>query len=88
VPIGIKLPGRPNIADTLWLTVSDQKNRVYYYQSTNSPSIIWAKFAELNFKEGSGPRRLQLDGNPDVAGDQTRGFKPAKLFQFITPDSH
>lgn len=88
VPIGIKIPGRPNIADTLWLTVSDQKNKVYYYQSTNSPSIIWAKFAELNFKEGSGPRRLQLDGNPDVAGDQTRGFKPAKLFQFMTPDSH
>lgn len=88
VPIGVKIPGKPNIADTLWLTVSDQKNKVYYYQSTNSPSIIWAKLAELNFKEGSGPRRLQLDGNPDVAGDQTRGFKPAKLFQFITPDCH
>jgi choloylglycine hydrolase len=85
VPIGIKLPGRPNIADTLWLTVSDQKNKVYYYQSTNSPSIIWARFADLNFKEGSGPRKLQLDGNPDVAGDQTRNFKPAKLFQFMTP---
>jgi len=29
VPIGIKVPGQPNIADTLWLTVSDQKNKVY-----------------------------------------------------------
>ena len=85
VPIGIKIPGQPNIADTLWLTVSDQKNKVYYYQDTNSPSILWAKLNELDFKAGSGPRKLQLDGNPDVAGDQTRNFKPAALFQFLAP---
>lgn len=84
VPIGIKIPGRPNIADTLWLTVSDQKNKVYFWQSTNSPSIIWAKLGDLDFKEGSGPRRLQLDGLPDTAGDQTQNFQPAELFKFIT----
>ena len=85
VPIGIKIPGQPNIADTLWLTVSDQKNRVYYYQDTNSPSILWVKLNELDFEEGSGPRKLQLDGNPDVAGDQTQNFKPAALFKFLAP---
>ena len=85
VPIGIKIPGQPNIADTLWLTVSDQKNKVYYFQDTNSPSILWAKLNELDFKAGSGPRKLQLDGNPDIAGDQTRNFKPAALFQFLAP---
>jgi penicillin V acylase-like amidase (Ntn superfamily) len=85
VPIGIKIPGQPNIADTLWLTVSDQKNKVYYYQDTNSPSILWAKLEELDFGEGSGPRKLQLDGNPDLAGDQTKNFQPAELFKFIAP---
>ena len=82
VPIGIKIPGQPNIADTLWLTVSDQKNRVYYFQDTNSPSILWARLNQLDFKEGSGPRKLQLDGNPDIGGDQTKNFKPAPLFKF------
>ncbi len=85
VPIGIKIPGRPNIADTLWLTVADQKNKVYYYQSTNSPSIVWADFRKIDFSEGSGARRLQLDGNPDVGGNQTANFKPATLFKFIVP---
>jgi choloylglycine hydrolase len=85
VPIGIKIPGKPNIADTLWLTVSDQKNKVYYYQSTNSPSIVWAKMGELDFKEGSGARRLQLDSNPDVAGNQTANFKQAEVFKFMAP---
>lgn len=83
VPIGIKIPGQPNIADTLWLTVSDQKNKVYYYQDTNSPSILWARLGALDFSEGSGPRKLQLDGNPDLAGDQTKNFQPAPLFDFI-----
>lgn len=85
VPIGIKVPGQPNIADTLWLTVSDQKNKVYYYQDTNSPGIIWTKLSELEFKEGSGPRKLYLDGNPDTTGDQTKNFKPAELFKFMAP---
>jgi choloylglycine hydrolase len=85
VPIGIKIPGQPNIADTLWVTVSDQKNRVYHYQDTNSPSILWVRLADLDFTEGSGPRKLQLDGNPNVGGDQTRNFRPAALFRFMAP---
>lgn len=87
VPIGIKVPGQPNIADTLWLTVADQKNKVYYYQDTNSPSIIWADLSKLDFTEGSGPKKLQLDGNPDLAGDQTANFQPADLFKFLSPDA-
>ena len=87
VPIGIKVPGQPNIADTLWLTVSDQKNKVYYYQDTNSPSILWVNLTAMDFSEGSGPRRLTMDGNPDLAGDQTANFQPAELFKFLSPDS-
>ena len=86
VPIGVKIPGQPNIADTLWLTVSDQKNKVYYYQDTNSPSILWANLNAMDFSEGSGPRRLKMDGNPDLSGDQSANFQPAELFKFMSPD--
>ena len=85
VPIGIRIPGQPNIADTLWLTVSDQKNRVYYYQDTKSPSVVWADMKKLDFSEGSGARKLQLAGNPDVGGNQTSNFKPADAFKFMVP---
>lgn len=85
VPIGIKIPGQPNIADTLWLTVADQKNRVYFYQDTKSPGIVWADMKKLDFSEGSGARKLQLAGNPDLAGDQTANFKPAEVFKFMIP---
>lgn len=85
VPRGISTPEQPNISNTLWLTVADQKNRVYYFQSTFSPGIVWAKLADLDFKAGSGVRKLQLDGNPDVAGNQTANFKPAEEFKFLVP---
>ena len=85
VPLGIKIPGQPNIADTLWLTVSDQKNRVYYYQDTNSPSIVWADMKKMDFSEGGPARRLKLDGNPDIGGNQTANFKPKEVFRFIVP---
>jgi choloylglycine hydrolase len=31
VPLGISTPGEPNIASTLWRSVSDHKNRRYYF---------------------------------------------------------
>ena len=34
---------------------------------------------------GSGARKLQLGGNPDVGGDQTASFKPAEVFKFMIP---
>lgn len=85
VPIGIRVPGQPNIADTLWLTVADQKNRVYYFQDTRAPGVLWTNLSRLDFSPGSGSRRLQLDGNRDLSGDQTANYKPAAGFEFLVP---
>lgn len=86
-PIGIATPGRPNAADTLWLTVYDQKGMRAFFQDTRGPGTVWVNFAGLDFREGSGPKKLQLDGNPDLAGDQTGNFRPADIFQFLSPDA-
>jgi penicillin V acylase-like amidase (Ntn superfamily) len=85
VPRGISTEGQPNIASTLWVTVSDQKNLVYYFQDTFSPGIVWVRLGEMNFAKDSGVRKLQLAGKPDLSGDQTGGFKPADAFRFLVP---
>ena len=85
VPKGITTPGRPNVADTLWITIADQKNKTLYFQDTNGPGTVWVNLAKLDFAEGSGTRMLQLDGNPDLAGNQTANFKPAKPYAFLVP---
>ena len=85
VPRGIRKKGAPNLSSTLWRTVSDQKNRVYYYEDTNSPGAIWVKLDEIDFQAGSGVRKLVLAGNPNVIGDQTANFQKSEPFKFLAP---
>ncbi len=72
MPIGIEIPSQPNIADTPWLTVSDQKNRVCFYQDTKSPGIVWADMKNSISAKAASARKLQLAGNPEVTGDHPR----------------
>jgi len=85
VPRGIRKKGAPNVSSTIWLTVADQKNRVYYYQDTASPSILWVQLDKIDFKDGSGTRKLTVSGKQDIGGDQTTKFEKAEPFKFLTP---
>lgn len=86
VPRGISTPSQPNISSTIWRTVADQKNKVYFFESTLSQSVVWVRLGKIDFKPGSGVRKLTLDGNPDLAGDQTGNFKKAQPFKFLAPE--
>lgn len=85
VPRGISTPSQPNISSTLWRTVSDHKNRVYYFENTASPSLVWVKLDKVDLKEGSGVQKLTLVGKPDLGGDQTASFEKAEPFKFLAP---
>ncbi len=85
VPRGIHTKGAPNVSSTIWLTIADQKNRVYYYQDTNSPGALWVKLDKVDFKEGTGARKLTLVGTPDTIGDQTASFTKSEPFKFLAP---
>lgn len=85
VPRGISTPDQPNISSTLWRTVSDQKNRVYYFEDTARPNLIWVKLDEVDFAPEAGVRKLTLIGRQAVAGDQTEEFKTAEPFEFMAP---
>ncbi|MEI7685439.1 MAG: linear amide C-N hydrolase [Planctomycetota bacterium] len=85
VPRGILKKGAPNVSSTIWLTVADQKNRVYYYQDTNSPGAVWVKLDKIDFKDGTGVRKLTMAGKPDLGGDQTANFEKAEPFKFLAP---
>ena len=49
VPLGITTPDQPNISSTRWRTVADQKNKVYYFESTLS-RISFGRFQELGLQ--------------------------------------
>lgn len=86
VPRGISTPTQPNISSTIWRSVADQKDGVYFFENTASPSLVWARLDRIDFKPGSGVRKLTLHGNPDLGGDQTANFKKAAPFKFLTSE--
>ena len=53
VPLGISTPGQPNIASTIWRTVSDSQHLVYYYDSATVPNTFWVELAKLDLDDGN-----------------------------------
>ncbi len=83
VPLGISTPHEPNIASTLWRTASDQKNKVYYFDSATSPNTFWVPLADLDFKEGAPIKKLTASGGKIYSGNASLSFEAAQPFIFL-----
>jgi penicillin V acylase-like amidase (Ntn superfamily) len=87
VPLGVKPPpGAPNVAETLWRTVSDHKNRLYFFESTRSPNVFWTALADLDFSAGAPARKLKLTDGAVFAGNAAAQFEKAEPFKFLAAD--
>lgn len=83
VPLGITTPDQPNISSTLWRTVSDQQNKVYFFDSATSPNTFWVPLADLDFKEGAPTLKLILEGGKIYQGNAAKEFVKATPFTFL-----
>jgi len=84
VPLGISTENEPNIASTLWRTVADQKNKVYFFDSATSPDTFWVPLSDLNFAEGAEVKKLPASENKVYSGNASSSFESAKPFEFLT----
>ena len=84
VPLGITTPGQPNISSTLWRTVSDQTNKVYFFDSSTSPNTFWVPLADLDLKEGAPVKMLDTTGGNVFSGNAAAAFVETKPFTFMT----
>ncbi len=85
VPFGATDPNAPNLSTTIWRSAADHVNKIYYFESTSSPNIVWVKLNGLDFKSGSPVQKLKLVGNYDLVGDVSSRFETAQPFDFIGP---
>lgn len=83
VPLGMTTPNEPNIASTLWRTVSDQKNLVYYFDSATRPNTFWVSLAKLNLKPGAPVKKLTIQNGEVFSGEVAAAFKDAEPFKFL-----
>jgi choloylglycine hydrolase len=87
VPMGVTKPGSPNIASTLWRTVADRRNHIYYFESTSSPNIFWVDMSKLNLAAGQPTERLDVESGEFYADETSSRFKPTAAFDFL-PVAH
>jgi choloylglycine hydrolase len=63
---------------TWWTSVTDLTSRVYYFQSSRAPNVVWLELDELDFSEGAPV--LALDPrDPALSGAIDGALAPAKL---------
>ena len=75
VPFGINTPEKPYISSTRWRSVSDQKNKVYYFESTLTPNMFWLDLKKIDFSPKAGIKKLSLTKGEIYAGDAVKGFE-------------
>ncbi|EEO28234.2 linear amide C-N hydrolase [Oxalobacter paraformigenes] len=83
IPLGITTPGKPNIASTIWRTVSDQKNRVYYFDSATRPNTFWVAFDKLDFSKNTPVKKLTVQNGEVYSGEVSGYFKASKPLEFM-----
>jgi penicillin V acylase-like amidase (Ntn superfamily) len=83
VPFGISTPEKPNISSTLWRTVADHKNKIYFFESTLTPNIFWVQFNNIDFSPSAPTRKLVISPKQFYAGDATDLFVETKPFEFM-----
>lgn len=64
------------IERTVWRTISDLSDRVYYYNSTTSMNIIWSSLKNFHLEAGSPIMKLDLIHQTNLVGDVSKEFKP------------
>ena len=65
------------IYNTEYRTVMDLTNKVYFFELTTAPNVIWADLTKFNLKPGAPVRTLNPD-NISLSGDVTGKFVKAK----------
>ncbi|NDW19046.1 linear amide C-N hydrolase [Dysgonomonas sp. 216] len=86
VPFGISTPNEPNISSTRWRTVSDQKNKIYFYESTLYPNVFWVDFKSVDFSEKAPVKKLDLLKGETFAGNASGEFVVSEPFKFLGID--
>jgi len=86
VPFGINTPDEPNISSTRWRTVSDQKRKIYFFESALTPNTFWVTLNDIDFSPLTGKvMKLDLGTNQSntFSGNALKNFTAAQPFHFL-----
>jgi penicillin V acylase-like amidase (Ntn superfamily) len=78
VPFGAPNRAPGSLYNTEYRTAVDLTNLRYYFELTNSPSLIWMDLSKFDLSDGN-PVLLLNPDDINLVGDVTKSFKPGKV---------
>jgi penicillin V acylase-like amidase (Ntn superfamily) len=83
VPFGAADPEKPNLASTIFRTVTDLTSGRYYFESTYAPNVVWIDYEKLDFAKDSSETGLFVEKKIfELNGNITDKLEKAKPFVF------
>jgi penicillin V acylase-like amidase (Ntn superfamily) len=82
VPYGFSTPDQPDISNTQWRVVADQKDLVYYFESVLLPNVFWVDLKKVDFSSRGGVRKLEVGTSQTYAGEASGKFIKTQPFKF------
>lgn len=80
VPMEKGTPAKPNVSMTIWRSVADLKNKVYYFENTDRPNVFWVDLNKLDLKTGAEIKKLALQNDEVYAGEVSAKFVKSPTF--------
>ncbi len=68
---------------TIWRTIADSTDRLYFFESTLSPNLIWVDLSKLELAKGAPVKELRVSDNKIRVGEVTAEFVAAQAFNFL-----
>lgn len=81
VPMGIDIPNSPEISTTQWFSLCDQTKCVYYFQLTESPSVVWIDLTSVNLSQGAPQLTINLTADGSQIGNVNDLLQPSEPFK-------
>lgn len=79
-PFGVADPARPHISMTIWRTLIDLQKRIYAFESSFSPDIVWVSLDKMDLT-----RCQKLDlSRKGLVGDVGKSFSEVPPFIFMS----
>lgn len=81
VPFGAPNNEPGTLHNTEYRTAMALANRLYFFELTTTPNVIWMNMAKLNLRAGAPVLTLDSD-DISLSGDVTAKLRPAKEIPF------